>query len=225
MRSFFKQYGFIVFLLIALLHLAAIGFDLPDLRFVTKPLLMPVLALTVYGHSSHSTARTIFIIALLCSFLGDVFLMFEYKNPLYFIVGLVSFLMAHILYIIFFAGIKKGSKSLFKMPLWLPALVMAYGLFLLFFLWPGLGELKIPVTVYAAVICIMLISAMAVYKSVNKTAANYFLLGAFSFVASDSILAINKFYQAFSPAPILIMLSYCAAQYYLAKGFVAQPPN
>jgi uncharacterized membrane protein YhhN len=44
------------------------------------------------------------------------------------------------------------------------------------------------------------------------------MIGALLFVISDSILAINKFYQSFEMANILIMLSYGFAQFYIVKG-------
>jgi uncharacterized membrane protein YhhN len=47
-------------------------------------------------------------------------------------------------------------------------------------------------------------------------------MGASFFVISDSLLAINKFYQPFAHAGILIMLTYCTAQYFIVQGFIKQ---
>lgn len=46
------------------------------------------------------------------------------------------------------------------------------------------------------------------------------LAGAALFVLSDSVLAINKFYQSFELAGLLIMLTYGAAQYFIVKGAI-----
>jgi uncharacterized membrane protein YhhN len=62
---------------------------------------------------------------------------------------------------------------------------------------------------------------MHVYKSVGVTARRQFVTGALFFVVSDSLLAINKFYQAFPFAGLLIMLTYCAAQYFIVRGFMS----
>ena len=44
------------------------------------------------------------------------------------------------------------------------------------------------------------------------------MTGALLFVISDSLLAINKFYQPFSIADNLIMLTYGFAQFYIVTG-------
>jgi uncharacterized membrane protein YhhN len=49
-------------------------------------------------------------------------------------------------------------------------------------------------------------------------AGRYCIAGAFLFLCSDSVLALNKFYQAFPGAGVLIMLSYGLAQFAIAKG-------
>lgn len=220
MRSVFKNYGFIIFFVIAIVHLAAILLHQDELRSISKPLLLPVLALTVYASTSAGKQRGVFLVALVFSFLGDVLLMFEHLNALYFIFGLVSFLIAHLLYILFFMRIRKQDPAGSQVSIIVIAFVIAYGLSLVLFLWPSLGDLKIPVAIYAMVICSMLLSSVAVLKLVSLSAAKDFLTGALLFVASDSILALNKFYQPFPWAAVLIMLTYILAQYFLTRGFI-----
>jgi len=220
MKAFLKQYGFAVYLLVAALQLIAILFSWEDGRSVTKPLLMPLLALAVYATATHSKERSIVLIAIFFSFLGDSFLLFDYLNPLYFIFGLVSFLLTHILYIVYFLAVKPVQPSLLKQYPWIILLVLAYGFGLVCFLFPKLGDLTIPVIVYATVICSMLLCSFHIYRSVNANAGRLFIGGALLFVLSDSLLAINKFNASFPYASFLIMLTYCAAQYFIARGFV-----
>jgi uncharacterized membrane protein YhhN len=52
----------------------------------------------------------------------------------------------------------------------------------------------------------------------NKPAGKWMMLGALLFVISDSILAINKFYQPFEAAGVLIMLTYGLAQFFIVEG-------
>lgn len=225
MKGIAKQYGFILFVVIAFVQLLAILLELENLRFITKPLLMPCLVLAVYGNSvAAGKQRTLILTALFFSFLGDCFLLFDYKNPLFFIFGLVSFLITHILYIIYFIGIKPFRPSVLKTQPWIILLVLAYGFGLVYFLYPSLGDLKIPVIVYALIICTMLLCSIHIYKRVNATSGRYFIAGALLFVISDSLLAIHKFYAAFPYGSFLIMLTYCAAQYFIAKGFVKTRP-
>jgi hypothetical protein len=39
---------------------------------------------------------------------------------------------------------------------------------------------------------------------------------------SDSLLAVNKFYQPLAYAGVFIMLTYCLAQYLIVRGFIEQ---
>jgi uncharacterized membrane protein YhhN len=73
-----------------------------------------------------------------------------------------------------------------------------------------LGELKIPVSVYAVTISVMLALAFKVYFSSKSQARYLVLLGAVLFVVSDSLLAINKFHRRCHTL-LLIMATYLLA--------------
>jgi uncharacterized membrane protein YhhN len=212
----------VIFWVVALLNTVAIAANLPLLQMATKPLLIPLLALLLLSFQSITSGKNLLLIGLFFSWMGDVFLMFDYKNPLFFIFGLASFLTTHILYIVFFLRIKSAEISILKKQPWLALLVVAYGFTLVWFLYPNLKDLKVPVTIYAIVICTMLLCSVHVFYKVNRKAARYYLAGAAAFVISDSLLAINKFYQPFAFAGVLIMLTYCAAQYFIVRGFISQ---
>ncbi|HMC98781.1 MAG TPA: lysoplasmalogenase, partial [Ferruginibacter sp.] len=109
--------------------------------------------------------------------------------------------------------------SLLKTQPWWPVLAIMYGGGLLYFLFPSLGKMELPVTVYAVVITTMLICSIHAFRKTNSAAGSFFILGALFFVLSDSLLAINKFYQPFSFAQVLIMLTYCAAQFFIVMGY------
>ena len=219
MKEVFKKYGFFIFVAIACVQLIAVQFNFASLRFITKPLLMPVLALIVYYNSRYAK-RSFILAALFFSFLGDSFLLLEDKYSLFFIFGLVSFLITHILYIIFFLGIKQNQSSILKKHPYIPLLILLYGTGLVALLYPSLGTLKIPVMFYAAIICLMLVCSFYIYKSVPRGAGEQFIMGALLFVISDSLLALNKFYQPLPFAGLLIMSTYCAAQYLIVRGFL-----
>ena len=46
------------------------------------------------------------------------------------------------------------------------------------------------------------------------------MIGALLFVLSDSLLALNKFYQSFEFASVAIILAYALAQFFIVKGEV-----
>jgi uncharacterized membrane protein YhhN len=85
-----------------------------------------------------------------------------------------------------------------------------------------LGDFRIPVIVYAVVILSMLAAALNRYGKVNGLSFMLVSLGALLFVASDSMIAINKFYEKFDFARILIMATYLLGQYLIATGSLRQ---
>jgi uncharacterized membrane protein YhhN len=208
------------FWLLVLIHLVAIQYGFSWLHLITKPLLMPALLLILLDSGARSTGKKMIVTGLLFSWLGDIFLLFESCNPLFFIAGLASFLITHACYIIFFLSIRSIAPSFLKrQPLFI-LLIPGYGTGLVWLLFPNLGPLKIPVTGYAAVICIMLLCSIHIYKKVKAPANKHFVSGAILFVLSDSILAVNKFYHPLPFAGVLLMLSYCAAQYFIVRGLL-----
>jgi uncharacterized membrane protein YhhN len=194
-------------------------------HFIAKPLLIPGLILLLKMSKTTVPRKSLLLTGLVFSWLGDMFLLFEDKNALFFIFGLASFLTTHIFYIIYFLKIRSSADSLLKKQPWIVLLIAGYGLVLVWFLYPYLGDLKIPVMVYATVICGMLLCSLHIFLKVNKPANILYLLGASLFVLSDSLLALNKFYQPFAFAAVLIMLTYCAAQYFIVTGFIKQVPH
>lgn len=209
--------------LVAVVHLIGIVIPFPVLQYVTKPLLMPLLAIALtqtVGLTMNN--NLLLLLALLFSWAGDVLLMFVDKNELFFIAGLIGFLCAHVMYILYFLRIKGKSPSLLKKRPVLVIAVLAYGVALILLLFPSLGTLRIPVLVYACVILTMLLTGLHIFLQLPRRVAQLFAIGAAFFVLSDSVLAINKFYASFPFAGIAIMLTYCIAQFCLIKGGVVR---
>ncbi|MBP6025576.1 lysoplasmalogenase [Ferruginibacter sp.] len=212
----------VVFVIAVATDITGIAANIAILHYFAKPLLLPVLILLLATATPAIAGKRIMLAALVFSWVGDIFLLIEDKNPLFFIFGLASFLTTHILYIIYFLSIRNNQISLLKKQPLLIAVVLVYGIVLVWLLFPTLADLKIPVMVYAAVICTMLLCSLHIFLKVNKPANTFFVLGALLFVLSDSLLAINKFYQPFAFAGVCIMLTYCAAQYFIVTGFIKQ---
>lgn len=210
----------LIFILLTLLDSIAAGVGADAVHRVVKPLLMPALLLLLLSVKTPIAKRPLIIAALLFSWLGDVLLLFESNHALFFITGLASFLITHICYIIYFLRVRASHPSLIRKQPWIAALVAGYGVSLVMFLLPRLGDMKIPVTLYAVVICNMVIFSFHVFKRLSEPSNLLFVMGALLFAASDSMLAVNKFYQPFAGAGVLIMLSYCAAQFCIVLGVV-----
>jgi len=208
------------FLFIAVVDLLLIVLDYGTITGILKPFLIPLLFLYVYYQEAFSTKKLL-LSALTFSWIGDILLLFTNKHELFFIAGLLSFLTAHVFYIFLFS--KLGTTLAYKRNLIFWAgflLILLYLQSLLAMLLPKLGTLKIPVSIYAVTISIMLVLAWRGYFSWNMSSRFFILFGAVAFVASDSFLAINKFYAPFEQAPFLIMATYLAAQYGIVSGVV-----
>ena len=102
---------------------------------------------------------------------------------------------------------------------------MVYVGVLLYGLYPYLGELKMPVTLYALVLGGMLLAVVHAFPRLYARPGVICLAGALLFVISDSLLAINKFYMGFPMAGLAIMFTYAFAQYMLATGAAANYSN
>ncbi|HYC28841.1 MAG TPA: lysoplasmalogenase, partial [Chitinophagaceae bacterium] len=199
-----------LFLLAVITDLLAIYFQWDQIRFVSKPLI--VLSLLAYFFPVAGSGAGSLKAALLFSLIGDVALLFESRDPLFFMVGLGSFLLAHILYIVAFNKLRGGKTTL----RW--GWIITVGLYLvilLYALFPYLGELKVPVIIYAFVLCAMLLTVVHAFRDLYAKPGIICLAGALMFVLSDSLLAINKFYFGFTLAGLAIMLTYACAQYFL----------
>ena len=204
----------LVFLTIVILHISGILFN-ETIAFFTKPFLMVSLVI-VYLVSSKK-ANFWVVSALFFSFWGDVFLLFKEE---FFIYGLASFLIAHILYIKITAGfLKKISfqKIVFSS---IPFVLILLGL--LFLIKDNLEEMLLPVIVYGITICTFGAVALLNYMQ-ERTSENLWLfLGAIIFIISDSLIAINRFYEPKEMYAISIMITYIVAQYLICKAMVVK---
>lgn len=169
--------------------------------------------------------------ALLLSFLGDCFLLIKGAKML-FILGLSSFLLAHICYIFAFKrDINKISKEqLLRDNLLIKISVLLFGSTLIVVLFSfgneGFATMKVPVSVYALVIMTMAFTAALRKSFVNAQSYLLVLIGACLFVFSDSVIALNKFTALFENnnylPRFLIMSTYGVAQYLIVKGILLQ---
>lgn len=213
--TFFKIY--IVF---SILYLIVLFTGHENLDLYLKPALIPLLGFGVYFHRKFPS-RKILLNALLFSWIGDVILLFADIAEIYFILGLLSFLIAHLSYCVLFNKQITGEIQINKILFAVGSLIIAcYLTGIILVLIPNLGELEIPVIVYAAVISTMLLFAFNGYLIWKKPGALYIFLGAVSFVVSDSILALDKFHAPIEKSSFFIMLTYLVAQYLIVVGII-----
>lgn len=215
-----KQYWRILFFIILTTDLVAVQLHYKIAEYFFKPLIVIwLLAYFVLRLSGvRSNLKKWIIAALFFSWMGDVLLMLQDDNELFFLLGLSAFLLAHIFYIFFFHFIRKQENI--KSRWWLALIVAVYYVLMISLLSPYLGDMKLPVRVYAVVISFMFMLAMHMLFIKNKNAGLWLMAGALLFVISDSVLAIDKFYQSFEMASLIVMITYGLAQLFLTEGAI-----
>lgn len=201
-------------------HLTGIYLDNEALKYFSKPLLVILLIayFLLQTRIWNDSLKQWIITALFFSWVGDILLMFQEKDQIFFLLGLSSFLLSQIFYIKFFHSVRVRENI--KSSILLFFIVVIYYAGLIFLLSPYLGKMKLPVQIYGIVISFMFLLALHMLFIKNKTAGRMMMNGALLFVLSDSILAINKFFQPFEMAGIIIMLTYGIAQLLITEGAI-----
>ena len=178
------------------------------LEYVAKPaatLLLVGVAIAIVPE--HDARRAWFVLALVLSLAGDVFLMLP-RNL--FVAGLASFLLGHVAYI---AGFGLGEA--WPWILGVAVVAVAVGTPILrALLARGEKELVGPVVAYMAVISVMVACAIGTGDAVANAGAALFML-------SDSLIAWNRFVRPLAWAPVTIMVTYHLAQAGLVLSLLA----
>jgi len=177
--------------------------------YIFKPLTtVLILGIALLGGGSTSLYKGLVIAGLVFCLGGDVFLMLPAR---YFIAGLVSFLIGHLLYITAFV-----TDAGFHFALgWLLPLVV-YGGVVYGLLHPHLGKMRLPVIVYMITILTMAWQALARWSAQPTPSALLAAIGAVAFVLSDSTLALDRFRARFKSARVIVLSTYWLAQWLIA---------
>ena len=215
-----KRNLLILFFFVALGELVAIALEIPLLVSIFKPLIMISLGAYYWAAVTREERSLMVIAAIVSSLAGDVLLMF----PSQFIAGLITFLISHLLYIVAYRQHRdeldeSPLKGVHMIRLAFPIILAGTGLIII--LYPALGDMRIPVIIYAVVLVLMALNAL--FRFGRTTATSFWMVfsGAVLFMISDSVLAINKFLSPFEEAGFLIMLTYMAAQLSIIRGLVS----
>lgn len=218
-----KKISSVLFWVVSVGEVGSVFMDLPLLHKICKPAILPLL-LVYYVFSQRESKKPISItlnMALLFSWGGDVFLMNDGER--FFILGLLSFLTAHVFYIFTFRQFRYETDQdslhgLQRIRFAFP--IILYGSGLVVILYNQLGQLQMPVLFYALVLTIMVLQALFRF---NRTSTSSFAMvfgGAILFMISDSLLAVNKFLEPITYSGLWIMGTYIGAQFLIVKGLL-----
>lgn len=233
---------FVLFLLLAASAIELYGeyYQLHEVIFFTKPLLLPLLALYYIGSTDYkqSKVHTLMALAFLFSWFGDISLMLTPETPAdteimgipkskyFFLAGLGSFLVTQILFIRVYKKSVTNARSHISKFSWVPFVI--YWLAMLALVLPPLkaNEEKsagvIPVIIYASILISMAYIALLRFGRTTRKSFWLVFTGACVFVVSDSLIAINFLAMAHPLhfAGVMIMSTYILAEFLIAKGVI-----
>lgn len=166
------------------------------------------VAVAIQAGAFHSRYGQLILLGLVFSWFGDMFLVGQARS--FFLLGLGSFLFAHVVYIAAFIvkGINVRCIAVATLP------VAAVGIAVSIWLTPYIPpELVIPVRTYTCVISLMLIAAIGTR---GRGATMLILAGALMFFLSDLSVAALRLVQTALPTYVLGLPLYYAGQLCLA---------
>lgn len=151
--------------------------------------------------------------------------MIDEKYPILFVVGLGSFLIAHLGYSVAFISNIRNSRQPFNLgwPLMIAVPFLLFTGMFFYFIKDGLpNDLFIPVLAYTIVISIMGITSAWRKGHVESKTYSWILIGAILFILSDCVIAVNKFVVDFDYDAILNMTLYLTGQFMITVGAIYQ---
>ncbi|HVV49623.1 MAG TPA: lysoplasmalogenase [Polyangia bacterium] len=194
----------IAVLVVAALAVVAADRQIAWLLVPSKPLATVLLFLIV---GRPATPLAVWVdVGIALSVVGDVALLGQGDKP--FLVGLGAFLLAHVAYVVAFAGVAVWSPHVAAVAV---AALASTGV-LLRAIGPGAAGMRGPVVVYGLVISAMVVSASATVGGPLGPLAPFAAAGAVLFYASDASLALNRFRKPIPHAHYLSMGLYWIGQ-------------
>jgi alkenylglycerophosphocholine hydrolase len=197
---------YLIFFIFSIAYLTTLELRPYPFHYAIKAI--PILCLSLIAIKSvpGSIGKFIFT-GTVFSAVGDVFLSLSGNH--FFIFGLSSFGLAHLMYVI----------ALFKEPkiqkpgIYFASAVVLYSIVIWSILGPNLGGMTVPVTIYLFLIMLMGLSSI-----LGKNNHPLIIVGAFLFIISDSLIAINMFLTKIPNSSFWIMFTYYPAQLLIVYG-------
>lgn len=209
-------------LLVGMADWLAVGRGNRRAEYILKPLVLVLLiaAAVAFGDRVGTLRWALTVVALVFSLAGDTFLMLPRDL---FIVGLGSFLLAHLAYV---AAFNTAAPPFVLTAVASGAVVLVGGAVFsklrAGMVRMGSTELLFPVTLYALAIVAMVVSAIATAGRPDWTAGASALAigGALLFLVSDGVIGWMRFVRPLRWGPLAIIVTYHLAQAGLVLGLL-----
>ncbi|MBI3157381.1 MAG: lysoplasmalogenase [Burkholderiales bacterium] len=182
----------------------------PWMNMVFKPLATIGIIAYAAGRGLDTPVLRRWVLAgLVASLAGDIALLWPERG---FLPGLVGFLVAHLCYLVAFTrGLRLAARPL---PFVIYAAVAGA---VLAWLWPGIpAPLRLPVVAYVVALAAM--AAQAAVRWRAGLAGPWLAAGGAQFLASDALLAADRFAEPLPMASLWVLTTYWAAQWCIASS-------
>jgi alkenylglycerophosphocholine/alkenylglycerophosphoethanolamine hydrolase len=209
--------------LIAMADWYAVEKNISWLRYSSKPLVIILLAVWLPLQPISFPILFWFFLALVFSLIGDIWLLAPSR---FFMVGLASFLLAHVGYII-------GFNQHQLPPLTWPVVqLVSFFIFLGVFIYPllyrsikkrsGTRKLQGATLIYFIILSLMAISAASTLfrPDWERQTAAFVATGGLLFFFSDFMLAFDRFIRPVSHGRLVVHITYHLGQFGLILGLV-----
>lgn len=223
MLSRIEQNFSLIYAIILLLVLITGSLSTYEYYYFTKPLLMLSLFVFFYKQSQSISKRLkqLMLSALICAWFGDIFMLLSIFNDVNFIIGLFSFFLCHVFFIIIFFNNYNENRNVIGFL----AICLLYILAIYYFIYDGLGSLFYPVTFYVASIASMATFAFMQKGKISDFSFYVSYIGSIFFLISDTFLALNMFYTPIPYPTFFVMLTYGIAMYLITLGILKFKEN
>ena len=202
---------FILAVICGYAYIASIAFKPFDFSYILKAtpvLLLALIAFLQKGSRLNNKQTMAFILAMLASASGDIFL--DFDRNLYLKQALGSFLITQIAYLYLFYPLRDITTN----RRWLMPPLLLLTLYLLYQFSLTTGALFIPVIIYCVVLFAMAFSALLVKDNL------WINVGGCAFLIADALIGVNRFIVAFDYSTVIIVTTYISAQLMIAWGLL-----
>jgi uncharacterized membrane protein YhhN len=198
---------------VAIVDWIAVARGWTRVEYAAKPLTMVgLIGVALAIDPAYSEMRAAFVIALVCSLVGDVFLMLPRDR---FVAGLAAFLAAHLAYT---AGFIVGPGSVAGLgigALITAAVAIPFGVHLVWAVRRSAPAVVTPVVAYTVVISVMVASATGLGNA-------WAIVGAWLFFASDALIGETRFVRSLRHGDLAVIVTYHLGQALLVLSLVSR---
>lgn len=160
--------------------------------------------------------------AMLFSWMGDIFMIMPSQTEVNFLLGITIFIPANMAYILLYnkASDKLNGRSILRRKPGVTFPFMFCSIIIYYHIYPQLGEIAIPAAVFWIMLTLMALSALYRYSKTNTPSFVMVIIGALLFIASSSVLFINRYYTPVPYSSFITFFSYLLAQGLIIEGII-----